>query len=87
MAQNGVSDDVIINSLRQHGCRFSSDPESIIQLKNAGVSDRVIRSMQANAGAPYPAVVYAPRYAPPPRPYVVYGYGYGWGPRYRRHCW
>lgn len=99
MTQNGVSDDVIVGSLQTRGCRFSGDPQSIIQLKQSGVSDRVIQAMQTSgvatpypAAGPAPAVVYtpAPRYYGPPPPPVVYvgpgpGPGY-WGPRrYWRH--
>src|SRR5262245_6978540 len=51
MAQGGVSDDVICNAIRTRGGRFDTTPDSIIALKNAGVSDRVIEVMQnTNAG-------------------------------------
>jgi uncharacterized protein YcfJ len=92
MTQNGVSDDVIVGALRTRGCRFSGDPESIIQLKQAGVSDRVIQAMQTSAStAPYappaapPPVVYAPgpRYAPPAVIVAPAPYPYRWGPRGR----
>lgn len=90
MTQNGVSDDVIVGSLRSRGCRFSGDPQSIIQLKQAGVSDRVIQAMQSNGAAvavPAPgAVVYTPGYTAPP-PVVIVGPrpppAYYWGPRGR----
>ncbi|MSR56947.1 MAG: hypothetical protein EXS05_04665 [Planctomycetaceae bacterium] len=93
MKRNGVGDDVIVHSIRNNGCRFSGDPHSIINLKQAGVSDRVIEAMQTSAAAgPPAAVVYdpTPRYggSPPvvvvaPRPYAYpYPYYYG-GPRGR----
>lgn len=86
MVHAQVSDDVIISTLRSRGCRFSNDPQSIIQLKGQGVSDRVIQAMQSSPSGAYagstPPVIYAgPRAAPPavivtpPPPY------YGWGPR------
>lgn len=98
MTQNGVSDEVIVGSLRTHGCRFSGDPQSIIQLKQSGVSDRVIQAMQSSGtvAVPYatsapPTVVYTPApryYAPPPGPVVYVGPGpryWGPGPYWRRH--
>ncbi len=83
MVRAGVSDEVIISTLHSRGCRFSNDPQSIIQLKGQGVSDRVIQAMQSSPSAATPPVIYAgPRGAPPPAvivtPPPVY---YGWGPR------
>ena len=46
MAQNGLGDDVIINSVRSRGGRFDLSPNGLIQLRNAGVSDRVLVSVQ-----------------------------------------
>jgi uncharacterized protein YcfJ len=96
MSQSGVSDDVIVNAVQTRGCRFSGDPQSIIHLKQAGVSDRVIQAMQSSGvHVPHPVptaappVVYtpAPVYAPPPpvvivgpRPYPYYGPRRYWGP-------
>ena len=51
MAQSGVSDDIICNEIRTRGGRFDTTPDSIIALRNAGVSDRVVEMMQnTNAG-------------------------------------
>jgi len=51
MAQNNVSDNLICNEIRTRGGRFDTTPDSVIALKNAGVSDRVIEVMQnTNAG-------------------------------------
>ena len=51
MAQGGLSDDIICNEIRTRGGRFDTTPDSIIALKQAGVSDRVIEMMQnTNAG-------------------------------------
>ncbi|MCA9089025.1 MAG: glycine zipper 2TM domain-containing protein [Planctomycetaceae bacterium] len=46
MAQNGLGDDVIINSVRSRGGRFDLSPNGLIQLRNAGVSDRVLVAVQ-----------------------------------------
>jgi uncharacterized protein YcfJ len=67
MAHSGVGDEVIINSLRTRGCRWDSNPNALIYLKQQGVSDRVIEAMQNTGLRPAPAGV-----ALPPGP-VVYG--------------
>lgn len=96
MTQNSVSDDVIITAIHSRGGRFDLSPAAIIQLKQSGVSDRVILSMQSAGPTSYvpgaPAVI-----APPvtevvvvePRPTfgmgVVVGPRRYWGPHYHRH--
>lgn len=92
MTRNGVSDDVIMNSLRTRGCRFDGSPDTIIYLKQQGVSDRVITAMQSAYQVPVSAPVVAPPpvvYAPAPPPVVVYGPVYGprryWGPPHYHH--
>lgn len=94
MAHNGVSDEVIVNAVRTRGCRFSGDPQAIIQLKQSGISDRVIEAMQTNPPhTPGPVAApgyvagpgYPPMYGPAP-PVVVVAprpYPYYWGPRGR----
>jgi hypothetical protein len=49
-----LSDDVIVQQLSKKGLRFSLSTEQLIELKNAGVSDRVIQAMidPTNANAP-----------------------------------
>jgi uncharacterized protein YcfJ len=93
MAQNGLGNDVIINSINTRGGRFDTSPSSLIQLKSAGVSDSVISVMQ-NSGpaiAPVNYVVPPPAPAPanilvvqppPPRPVIFAPYA---GPRYYRY--
>jgi uncharacterized protein YcfJ len=67
MAQSGVSDDVLIGAIQSRGGRFELSPDSIIQLKTSGVSDRVILSMQQpGAVSAPPPVVVVPQPAPPP---------------------
>jgi outer membrane lipoprotein SlyB len=50
MSQQGLSEAIICNEIRTRGGRFDTSPDSIIALKNAGVHDRVIETMQ-NTGA------------------------------------
>jgi uncharacterized protein YcfJ len=91
MAQNGLGDDVIINSINTRGGRFDTSPISLIQLKSAGVSDRVISAVQSSGPAiapvnyvvppppPRPSVIFVE--PPPPRPIFFGSYG-----RHRHHC-
>jgi outer membrane lipoprotein SlyB len=83
MVKNGLSAEVIVNSIRSRGGRFDLTPDAIIQLKGNGVSDYLIQVMQSTPppsatvlppgqvvypGGPAVGVYVAPR------PY----YGYGW---------
>ncbi len=45
MSKAGISDDVIISQIRQTGSSFRLSSSQIIELKNAGVSQRVIDYM------------------------------------------
>lgn len=45
MAHSGVGDELIIATIRDRAGRFHMSPETIIMLKQQGVSDRVIQSM------------------------------------------
>ena len=93
MSRNGLSDDVIINHIRQAGVQQRPDVNEVIMLHQQGVREPVIAAMQqASVGGPAqaplpppvayqrPAVVVQPGYYAPP-PYY-YGY-YGPGPYYR----
>jgi hypothetical protein len=73
MAQNGVGDDVIINAINTRGGRFDLSPAAIIQLKNQGLSDRVLLSVQSAGSATPPVFVPAgpPVLVPPPVTQVV----------------
>ncbi len=79
MTHSGVGDDVIINAVRTRGCRWDSSPNAVIYLKQQGVSDRVITTMQntglrpAPVGVVPPPVVYGP---PPPGGVVIVRPGY-----------
>lgn len=98
MSQKGISDEVIINSVKTRGGRFDLSPDAIIGLKSQGVSDRVILAVQkVGEAAPAPTVVPAgdPTYVAvppqvvivrpvPPPPSVGVGVYYGPGrPRWR----
>ncbi len=82
MVKSGVSEQVIMNSMRERGGRFDTSPEAIVNLKSNGVSDAVIYAMQTtpppSAMVPPPGVVYGP----PPGPAVVVRPAWGWGWRY-----
>jgi hypothetical protein len=56
LSQAELSDDVIVQQLSKKGQRFDLSTEQLIQLKNAGVSDRVIQAMmdptKATASSP-----------------------------------
>ncbi|HUG17746.1 MAG TPA: glycine zipper domain-containing protein [Planctomycetaceae bacterium] len=51
MTQSGVSDEVIVNTVRSRGGRIDLGPSAIIDLKNNGVSDAVILGIQQAAEA------------------------------------
>ena len=46
MAQSGISDELIINTVETRGGRFDLSPDGIISLKANGVSDRVVLAIQ-----------------------------------------
>jgi uncharacterized protein YcfJ len=81
MVKSGVSEQVIMNSMRERGGRFDTSPEAIVNLKSNGVSDAVIYAMQTtpppSAMVPPPGAVYGP-----PGPAVVVRPAWGWGWRY-----
>src|SRR4051812_47677925 len=88
MTRAGISEDVIISTMRSRGARVDLSPQSLIALRQQGVSDRVvIAAQQMSAGTGY--VAGAPPYGPtvvaevPPPPTVIvapayrpYPYGY-----------
>jgi outer membrane lipoprotein SlyB len=79
MAQQHLSDAVIINQIRTTNSTFSLTPDDINWLKQQGVSDYVIMEMQARR----PVVIQGP----PPYAYQPYygpavGVGVGIGPRW-----
>jgi hypothetical protein len=56
LSQAKISDDLIVQQLSKKGQRFDLSTEQLIELKNAGVSDRVIQAMidPTKATAPNP---------------------------------
>ncbi|WP_166828940.1 glycine zipper domain-containing protein [Thalassoroseus pseudoceratinae] len=46
MAQNQMSDTIIINAIRTRGGRFRTNPEALIAMQHAGVSQAVIMEVQ-----------------------------------------
>jgi hypothetical protein len=73
MAKGGLSDDVVISAIKAQTADYSTNPDSLIALKTAGVSDKVIAAMvdrmaasggaahTDNAGAEAKAMVYVYR--------------------------
>jgi hypothetical protein len=55
LSKAGLSDDTIIEKIRKSGQAFDLSPDQMIQLKGAGVSDKVMQAM-INPTAPPPAV-------------------------------
>lgn len=98
MAQNHVSDDLIIETIRRRGATFNLTANDVITLRQQGVSERVVSyMMQARPVVYQPAVVeHVPvvrreiiYHEVPPPSYIGIGFGYGYGcrPWHHRHCW
>jgi len=74
LAKNGVSDDVILSQIRNSHTVYHLTAPEIIELKDAGVSQRVIDFMintpRISPGGPVvgPSPVVAPVRVPPPAP-------------------
>lgn len=51
MTQSGVSDDVIVNTVKTRGGRIDMSPDAVIDLKANGVSDYVVLEIQKAAQA------------------------------------
>jgi outer membrane lipoprotein SlyB len=58
MTNAGVSEDVIISTMRSRGARLDLSPNGLISLKQSGVSDRVLLAAQDMNRAP--AAIYGP---------------------------
>jgi hypothetical protein len=69
MTQNGVSEEVIATHIRTHGIQQRIQPGDLITLRNQGVSDYLINTMQtAPVGG---AMAQQPVYGPPGYPQGV----------------
>src|SRR6185312_15506271 len=53
MTRAGVSDDVIISTIRSSGTRLDLSPQALISLRQQGVSDRVVMAAQQMNGRGY----------------------------------
>ncbi len=54
MTRAGVSDDLIISTIRTRGAQLDLSPQALISLKQSGVSDRVVlAAQQMGNGIPY----------------------------------
>jgi hypothetical protein len=85
LAQQHVSDDVIISQIHTTGSAYNLTADQIVWLKQVGVSDRVVEEMQLTTRFPrrvytavpvYPDPVYVVEPPPPP---VHVGIGFGFG--------
>jgi hypothetical protein len=85
MTRAGLSDEVIANHVRTRGVAQPLGTHDLIAMKNAGVSDAVLRSMQEMSAMPAPPpttvrpVIVEEHYVAPPPPF--------WGPRYVYSGW
>jgi hypothetical protein len=95
MSHAGISDDVIISTMRSRGARVDMSPQALIALKQQGVSDCVVVAAQQMSAAPgyippagaVPATTVISEVPPPAvivRP-VYRPYGYYYGPYYHHH--
>lgn len=77
MTGSGVTEDVIVNQIRNSGAVYQLSSQEVVYLQQSGVSPGVIRELQATAYRPVRrAVVVQPVYVepvPPPVSIGVYG--------------
>jgi hypothetical protein len=89
MTQAGLSEDLIATHIAANGVQQRLQAGDLIALKNQGVSDRIINTMQTAplASAAQPAMIAQPVYAAPPPVVVqeVYGPPVYYPPPYYRH--
>lgn len=76
MTRAGISEDVIISTMRSRGARIDLSPQSLIALKQQGVSDRVVLAAQDLGGSggyslPGPAAIPVVSAGPPPTTVIV----------------
>ena len=74
MTKTGVSDEVIVSQIDQSRAVYQLDANAIIDLKNAGVSEKVITCM-INSGTAATVTVVSQSPPPPPRETIVVGPG------------
>lgn len=90
MTRAGLSEDVISTHIRANGVASTPSVGDLITLRDAGVSDGVIKAMQstplptARVAAPEGAVIIEEHhYIAPPPPHVYHPHHHGW-PHHRR---
>lgn len=71
MAGAGLAEDLILGQIRKNNKAFDLTPNDMIRLKEAKVSNRVIRVMMDPAAADEPATAAVPAVAAAPAPVVV----------------
>lgn len=83
MTRARVNEDLILNHVAYHGLAAPLQPNDLIYLKQQGVSDRVVQTMQATPPRPLqPVLAGQPVLVQPaPTPVVIQEY---WDPRYPR---
>ncbi|MGL4512728.1 MAG: glycine zipper domain-containing protein [Lacipirellulaceae bacterium] len=99
MSRAGLDDGVIVGAIQSRGGRFDLSPNGLIQLKQAGVSDRVVMAAQSASPGPVPMMAQrpvtivepapvfvrpAPVYYYEPAPTVFFHFG---GGHHHHHCW
>ena len=52
LSRAGLGDDLILQTIESQPARYTTDPDSLLALKQAGVSERVIARMVRRAGQP-----------------------------------
>jgi len=66
MTRAGLSEEVMINTIRSRGSRIDTSPMSLVFLKQSGVSDRVVMAAQSATPVAATATVAAAPIAVPP---------------------
>jgi len=64
MTKAGLTENVIISSIESHPGNYSTNPDDLIALKNARVSDKVIAAIIAKTTAASSTPVFRPRTTP-----------------------
>lgn len=89
MTKSGVSDEVIINTVKTQGGRIDLSPDAVIELKANGVSDRIVVEIQQAAQSQAPPETVA--VTPPPGIVIVHpvavGVGYDHHHHHHRRHW
>lgn len=96
MTQAGLSDSVISTHITTYGVARPPNANDLIQLRQAGVGDGVLQTLQSagaprvvQASAPPPPVIIQERWSPvihvPVRPRPYCGPRVGWGFHYHHH--